>query len=562
MSGNYDYPPASRRSSRSNNNAARLQHLRALLTSERNLDNHSTARAWETLNRELEEHRADRDRSTFEQARAVVDRRLRQLQTDLGNSDHRPRRLASGQEYTRHPPVTVNLASMNQDTTSSDSTISNTRPSRRRPMRTGERAQNSQQFPLQGRVRDSGLNHLLDQPIPRLESSTVLPPSMESDRDLNRWRAKRRKLESDDSREGLRSFNYGQYGQVVSGPLKMEIVSCDGGTYEHDGERSWPENVLRNDSAVYCTKSDRCNLVLRHRGEAPFCLRKLIIKAPKTGFDAPIQEGMIFVSMSSDELLARTAQYQIQYSATARSRRRNRRTNISPSQEYMSGFRPPLQSLERTILAGPGLHSDSENDSPAVSGLHTSDTSGQIADFQVTTEYDNHSDAGENDTLEDAEDDNHSIAQLDRIQLEQLEDDLLCPESDESTSEDDEARAERNHQRFTLGRRLIAAGHLDSLIDIDPIPRRRQIPSLIEPLSSVGQPVEMSMDSTEVLKPHARFFIKREKSMVSIKFDPPPSGRFILIKLWSPHSGGNIDIQSIIAHGFAGPRFFPATSVR
>ena len=39
------------------------------------------------------------------------------------------------------------------------------------------------------------------------------------------------------------------------------------------------------------------------------------------------------------------------------------------------------------------------------------------------------------------------------------------------------------------------------------------------------------------------------------------SGRFILLKLWSPSKDQNIDIQSIVIHGFAGPRFFPATQL-
>lgn len=100
-------------------------------------------------------------------------------------------------------------------------------------------------------------------------------------------RRKRRKLDSDDKREGIRGFSYGHFGQVVPGTLGMEIASCDGGRYEVTGESSWPENVLTNDSSVYCTKSDRCNLILRHRGETPFCLNKLVIRAPKTGYDAP-----------------------------------------------------------------------------------------------------------------------------------------------------------------------------------------------------------------------------------------------------------------------------------
>jgi hypothetical protein len=103
----------------------------------------------------------------------------------------------------------------------------------------------------------------------------------------DRWRAKRRKLDSDDNREGIQSLRYGQYGQVVPGTLKMELAGCDGGTYEPEGDSSWPENILRNDSSVYCTKSDRCNLILKHRGETPFCLNKLVIKAPRSGYDAP-----------------------------------------------------------------------------------------------------------------------------------------------------------------------------------------------------------------------------------------------------------------------------------
>jgi hypothetical protein len=66
------------------------------------------------------------------------------------------------------------------------------------------------------------------------------------------------------------------------------------------------------------------------------------------------------------------------------------------------------------------------------------------------------------------------------------------------------------------------------------------------------------------MAPHARFFIERDKSKCTVKFDPPVSGRFILLKMWSPQHtpGGNIDIQSVVAKGFAGPRFFPAVTLR
>jgi hypothetical protein len=68
----------------------------------------------------------------------------------------------------------------------------------------------------------------------------------------------------------------------------------------------------------------------------------------------------------------------------------------------------------------------------------------------------------------------------------------------------------------------------------------------------------------ELMAPHARFFIERDKSKCTVRFDPPVSGRFILLKMWSPHHdrNGNIDIQSVVAKGYAGLRFFPAVALR
>lgn len=57
----------------------------------------------------------------------------------------------------------------------------------------------------------------------------------------------------------------------------------------------------------------------------------------------------------------------------------------------------------------------------------------------------------------------------------------------------------------------------------------------------------------------ARFYVKRGKPRVAIKFDPPVSGRYILLKLWAGRS--NVDVQSVVAKGYAGPRFFPAVQL-
>ena len=68
----------------------------------------------------------------------------------------------------------------------------------------------------------------------------------------------------------------------------------------------------------------------------------------------------------------------------------------------------------------------------------------------------------------------------------------------------------------------------------------------------------------ELLAPDARFYIEQDKSNCKITFDPPVSGRFILLKMWSRHrdANANIDIQAVTATGFAGPRFFPAVELR
>ncbi|KAJ5610141.1 hypothetical protein N7510_006860 [Penicillium lagena] len=555
-------PASSRRPSRGSNerppppSVLRLQHLRNLVNSERNrTSTYNTTRALETLNQE--EHYLDRirDRTNFEQARAAVDRQIQQF--EFSNPAERIRNLWHDQ-----------LRSERSERSSPSSSTST--PQEMEPRSSGRAFRRRTRPEDRQRPRD---------PLTSLHFSTR--------RREGRGRLKRRKLDADDNREGLRGFNYGQFGQVVPGALKMEIASCDGGMYDPDGDSSLPENVLRSDQSVYCTKSDRCNLVLRHRGEAPFCLKKIVIKAPRTGFDAPIQEGMVFVSMTSDELLARTAEYQIQYSNTRR-RRRNRRSGMQPSQEYLTAHRSPLQSLERTVLMGP----DSSASDPELPATDREANDPQ-AEFRVTTEYDENSEETGFLEPEATEDMNVlPLAEIERMNQVDQSSDFMCSDSDESESDDDEEDGHNSNLSTFTRRRLELRRRIGSMrrqysAEERELQRRRQGPSLVDPVPppppapAPDAAHDSNSSSPEVLKPHARFFIEREKSMVSIKFDPPPyvfvcalffsgphpylssrSGRFILIKLWSPRSDGNIDIQSIIAHGFAGSRFFPAGGFR
>lgn len=66
----------------------------------------------------------------------------------------------------------------------------------------------------------------------------------------------------------------------------------------------------------------------------------------------------------------------------------------------------------------------------------------------------------------------------------------------------------------------------------------------------------------ELMTPLVHFHIREDRNKCTIRFDPPVSGRFILLKMWSSQNGANIDIQGITAKGFAGPRYVPDVEYR
>ena len=108
----------------------------------------------------------------------------------------------------------------------------------------------------------------------------VSPPLRSRDSPEDARRNKRRKLDAERYSTGFKGFRYGKYGQVEPGQLHMEIVSCDGGMFSNESIYS-AENLLRDNTSVYCTKGNRCNIILRHQGGTVFTLQELVIKAPK-----------------------------------------------------------------------------------------------------------------------------------------------------------------------------------------------------------------------------------------------------------------------------------------
>lgn len=120
------------------------------------------------------------------------------------------------------------------------------------------------------------------QPTPNMASSSQRrQESLEDNR-----RTKRRRVDGDRLVPDFEGFRYGTFGQVEPGTLNMEIVSCDGGMFLNEVSYA-AENILRNDASVYCTKGNRCNIVLRHQGATVFNLTDLIIKAPGSDYSSP-----------------------------------------------------------------------------------------------------------------------------------------------------------------------------------------------------------------------------------------------------------------------------------
>ncbi|KAF2841699.1 hypothetical protein M501DRAFT_1000975 [Patellaria atrata CBS 101060] len=557
MSGTFDYPPAS--SSSGEGFSAQLQRIR------------------EALQRERGQERAERDAAATErqsQAQMSSSGRTRRSQFSRGRIMSPP--FINDSRNTRRPADESAVPPLPRPTYNSDRQGSTPWSERYRSSR--RRTRDQQEF-------DDTIADLaaMDAAIPAVppwpESlSGPLPTAFDQQfQHYNRQRAKRRKLNYDDNRYGFQGFQYGYFGQVVPGRLKMEIVSCDGGEYSEQSSRTSsltfsPENILVNNKSVYCTTSSRCNIILRHQGETTFSLDRLVIKAPDKGFTAPVQEGMIFVSMKSENLLSRTAHYQIEYPppstgsspSSSTSSRDNERLTILESlndpiiqegwrrhregrnQENADNFirqrrRAALLGLLRSRNTQRTLNQDENGTNPCEdergedSGLPPPEAGiPRPPPFRVTTQ----SDADESD-----EEHTSAAVLVDRYSREARFFTDTSEDSDE-LSPRRIFREARNDYRAASGTNYLRAA-------------RRVEPARIDTNEATTQDGD-----SDILPYHARFFIEKHKSKITVKFEPPVSGKFVLLKLWSPLHNGNIDIQSVATYGYAGPRYFPACELR
>lgn len=336
--------------------------------------------------------------------------------------------------------------------------------------------------------------------------------------EVNRQRAKRRKLDGDTFSSKFRGFSYGYRGQAVAGPLNMEIVRCDGGVHPNARgplEEYSARNILRNDKTVYCTKVSKCNIILRHQGETPFALKKIIIKAPERGFTAPIQEGLIFVAMDVKDLVKQTSAYEVRESSPSidseldsdendiLAYESRRMQTIRVGNPPTAVDRPPSR---RTDPGAPRIVP------PPISNAHRSPF---VTDLRIDSL----------NTVNDAD------PLLGAPSPPPFDVTTHCdtPSSDEEDESNESTLADRRL------RNLLTPGSSDSEDLSRPVPgqrrirqrsRRRSLPSRIE----ITRPTEQEAGETQmaesekrysrVLAPHARFFIEPERSTVTVRFSP------------------------------------------
>ncbi|OJD31612.1 regulator of chromosome condensation-like protein [Diplodia corticola] len=586
---NFDFPPATQSASDqdSANLPARLQHIR------------------QALQREREQQRAENDVAASERRSRLADpsqppmprrnrRGPRGPNRSHGAFEDQPRRIRSPPRPEPSDPPTS--AIRNRPHAEPSQRFSALRRARQQREQSGtplseltelERAGERLAEISQSISQLIGPNNLSNADLLRLEFG---PPRD----DLSERRSfKRRKLDRDDV-SAILSSRYGHFGQVVPGRLRMEIVSCDGGEYsDNSGDLHRVGNALKNDASVYCTKKSHCNMILRHHGESTFSLDKIVIRAPERGFTAPyvnsdeetlleptdpdaansVQEGMIFLAMDTESLLTGTAPYQIDYGAGSSTSSRASSTSSSSSR------RPDrislLESLhDPEVLAGMARRHDfrdrSEQQTPEerearyarllrmrrrLESRQHRDTTSDNCDYSesadrpaiISPSAPTPPPALQGLHVTQEEDDQSSESEPDQPSASIMADRLRRDSRWRAESEEDEYEDEVRNVNHLLWDRRTGPGIIRSA--------RRSTPSKIEPEDS-------AVLDGDVLAPHARFFMQKNKSKITIRFDPPVSGKFILLKLWSPSKHGNIDIQNIAVHGFSGPRYFPAVEMR
>lgn len=273
---------------------------------------------------------------------------------------------------------------------------------------------------------------------------------------------------------------------------------------------------------------------------------------------------MVFVSMDHNDVLNRTAQYQIQYAPPATSLP----SHSNPSDDPRDPSRGPPTEAGRSHDAWTTRWLERRNVGEArhiVSIRHHEDGS-------TSTRVSRHV-----PRLDDPEDE-YRLAQMPPEFATPVPNFGVTTECSDEEEEDDAGNSRSYLLRppdrignlpFEAADNELDDSEIDLIMsnarDVTTAPRGGDL-SLTEAWEASNNATQEAVRAVggELLAPHARFSIEEKKCSCTIRFDPPVTGRFILLKMWNFHSASdsNIDIQSVIARGFAGPRYFPSVQMR
>lgn len=226
---------------------------------------------------------------------------------------------------------------------------------------------------------------------------------------------------------------------------------------------------------------------------------------------------MVFVSMTRNDLLTRTSHYQIQEHSPLRHRPgrdlpswddsdENRPLSRRPDSGTNRTIPPPISNLiPRSTRYNHDNTSTTRITSGPLAGLVVDEGPPTIPqntpvpenpDFEITATC--------NDPSSDEEEPSSAATLADLYRR-----DRLPPPYVSSTDEDDEDRLDR---AMELGRIGLTSNHRRS--------RHRAQPRMIE-VAWTPNGLDPDSKAPDILAPHAKFFIERGSSVVSIKFEPP-----------------------------------------
>ncbi|KAK9467428.1 hypothetical protein V1512DRAFT_261172 [Lipomyces arxii] len=331
--------------------------------------------------------------------------------------------------------------------------------------------------------------------------------------------------------------------------LDMKLMYCDGGWH---GEDYQPENVLSMSDTVYCTQKSRCNMIFRHASNKPFTLQSIIIKAPITGFTCPVQQGLIFVSMTKDDLLPRTA-YHDQHIDNM-SIPTGSGINYPARREY-SGMR---DSASVRLPSFPIAARSAQSTSGGSFDTFLSDYLGQ-ADSYLGPAFDaiNFSEDDEDMETGSYEDDEDHPANYGTI-TDSVLDSFLNVRNARYNSE-------LNQDQISQSR-IINTDNIstrpDDIVEGSGASSSRVSQPNTEGKDGENGTTKLPHTDSLILEPVAKFKIPDHRSRCTIIFDTPLTVRYVCIKFFNPDPRRNIDLKGVYIHGFIGPQCFPKMSLR